>query len=149
MNAPSLAALLEPHRKTAWYPRGPVSEAEVAAAEATLGHRFPEDHRQLLREAGGGSVYGPESRLVMFPVHHLSRFNPDPERYPDLARMLIFGDDQGGYLYFYDPEDLLGHGAWAISAVPMSSPSRARAVPVARDLRHLVDRILAGEAVIE
>jgi hypothetical protein len=149
MNAPGIAARLEPHRKTAWYPRAPASEEQVAAAEAPLGRRFPEDYRQLLRDTGGGSVYGDESRLVMFPVEHLARFNPDRERFPDLDRMVLFGDDQGGYVYFYDPEDRLGHGPWAIHAVPMGSPSPARAVFVARDLGHLVDRILAGEAVIE
>jgi SMI1/KNR4 family protein SUKH-1 len=126
-----------------------VPEHEIASAERAVGRRFPDDYRQLLLGAGGGSVYGSESRLVMLEVRHLPSFNPDRERYAELSRMLIIGDDEGDFLYFYDPENQLEHGAWGIFSVAMSSASPARAFFVARDLRHLIERILGGEAVIE
>jgi hypothetical protein len=149
MTESSLVDLLEPHRDDAWYPAEPAPEEQIEAAEAALGQRFPDDYRQLLRAAGGGGVYGSESRVLMIPPRHLIKFNPDMERAPDLADMMIFADDQGDYFYFFDPKNLLGRGPWAIFAVPMGSASRKHAIFVARDLRHLIERILAGEALIE
>jgi hypothetical protein len=148
MAAKSLVDLLEPHRDEAWIPDEPSSEQEIAAAEAAVGQHFPEDYRQLLRAAGPSGIYGPESRMLLIRPLHLSEFNPDMENTPDLADMFIFAHDQGDYFYFYDPKNLLGRGPWAVFAVFMGGP-REDAIFVARDLRHLVERILAGEALIE
>lgn len=149
MAEPSLLELLEPHRDTKWFPEAPSSEEEIASAETAVGQRFPADYRQLLRAAGRAGVYGPESRVLLIPPRHLIQFNRDPDRAPDLADMLIFGDDQGDYFYFFDPRGVLGRGPWAIFAVEKSVPSRKHAIFVARDLRHLIERILAGEPLIE
>ena len=130
----SILDLLEPYRDSAWYPDIPASENEIAAAEAAVGHHFPEDYR-LLALIGGGEIDGPESRVVLIPPKHLSQFNPEMERAPDLAELLIFADDGGDYFYFYDPKNLLGRGAWAVFTVEMSVAARKHAIFVARDFR--------------
>ena len=145
---PSLTDRLAPHKHETWFPEDPFSEPQLAGAEQALGLRFPADFRDLLR-AGGGEIAGENARILLFPAHHLARFNSaDADGWKALQDLFVFADDAGDALYCYDPDDRLGRGAWAIFSVSKGAPRTTRA-HVARDLTHLVDRILAGDDVLD
>lgn len=145
-SADSILELLRSH-EGAWEPDVPAMEAEIAGAEQTLGHAFPPSYRALLG-AGGGAVYGENGRVLFFPAKHLDQFTPE-ERAPELKGMLLFGDDEGDYFYYFDPENRLGRGAWAVYAVEKGTLDLDYSIFSARDLHHLIERILAGDAVAE
>jgi SMI1/KNR4 family protein SUKH-1 len=132
-----------------WRPRPPATEEALAAVESSLRLRFDEQYRRLLLYSGGGSLYGAEAKLLFIKPQQLTMFNPDMERAPDLAQMLIFGDDQGDYFYYFDHRNLLRRGAWAVFAVEMSVATRDGSKYVARDLCELVERVVAGEAILD
>jgi hypothetical protein len=148
-DAADLIALLRSQPDTVWDPEPPASEPEIAAVEQSLGLRFPDDYRRLLLLSSGGGVYGAETKIVFLPVRHLTQFNPATEHLSALARMVIFADDQGDFFFYFDPHDLLGRGAWAVYGVEKSIGTPDGSKYAARDLRHLVARILAGDAVLE
>jgi hypothetical protein len=66
---------------------------------------------------------------------------------PELAEMLIFGDDEGDFIYYFDPANRLGRGAWAVFLVEKSMSDFESSQWVAADLRGLCERVLGGESV--
>lgn len=149
MAASKLVELLEQSEGQAWRADRPVSEDTITAAEASLKRRFPGDYREILQIFGGGALYGPGGRVVLIRPDQLNEFNPDPERAPQLADMLIFADDEGDYFYFFDPDGSLKRGQWAIFAVEMGLMQRADAFFVAEDLSSFFERILTERDVVE
>jgi hypothetical protein len=104
----------------------PGSEALVAAAEARLGRRLPEPHRQRLIRANGGEVLAIRGVWTLYPVwdptdrktmgrtaNHIVRENDAlradwPGRLPD--GYLAIADDGGGDLLVLAPgEDEVRH----------------------------------------
>src|SRR6266511_3961240 len=144
-----LIALLRSQPETVWDPNPPSHEEEIAAVEQALGLRFAEDYRRLLLFSSGGGLYGEETKVVFLPARHLMQFNPATERAGQLARMFIFGDDQGDYFLYFDPENVLGRGAWATYAVEKSVATTDGSKYAASDLFHLVKRVIDGEAVLD
>jgi SMI1 / KNR4 family (SUKH-1) len=141
----SLTQRLAPLNGTHWYSDNPNTEHQLAAVD--VNHAFPDDYRELML-AGGGEIVGENSRVVLMPLRNLQLFNPEPN-WEDLRDMFVFAEDAGDYVYFYDPTDRLGRGGGAVFAVAKGSPHLRHAIYVARDLTHLVDRILVGDDVLD
>jgi len=148
ISSQSIVELLKAQERDVWYPDQAASEAVIEAAEKVTQQRFPEDYRGVLRAFGGGSLYGPASRIVFIRPDQLGQFNPI-ERAPDLAEMFIFADDEGDYFYSFDPKNLRRHGSWAVHAVEIGLMERKDSFSVAAALRPLLERILEGGNVIE
>lgn len=142
-----LSKRLAPLENDQWYPLDAATEDQVAAAEAAVKRTFPADYRDVLL-AGGGEITGENARILLFPPGDLSRFNPDPD-WKELHEMFVFADDSGDFLYFYDPDNKLKRGAWSIFVVAKGSPFLRHALYAAKDLGHLVDRIFAGDEVLD
>lgn len=130
---------LFPLRDDAWLPFEPSDTAELDAAERSLGRSLPADLRTLLA-AGGGSIYGAEAAVHLWHARDLVRFAG--RAFPG---MLLFADDEGDFDYFADPDDRLRRGAGAIFLVERSVSRPGWSRYAARDLAHLVERVLAGD----
>jgi hypothetical protein len=138
-----LVQLLAPKRT--WHPSQPSTAVELATATRTLGIELPAAHVALL-EVGGGEIVGPRARLYLDGARDLVTFNTAPQWLADLTDMLVFGSDVGDFVYYYDVHDHMGQGAWAIYIVEIGVATRAGSTYVARDLRELIERILAGNS---
>lgn len=130
-----------------WWPRPPAPPDEVAALERELGVRLPEDYRQLLLASNGGSINGPHASINLESAEGVLDLNLDGGYQAELPGMIVVGDNGGGELYFYDPENKLGHGANALFLVGMADLDPAAAAFVAPSLGDAVDRVYAGEAI--
>src|SRR5512142_1365539 len=106
--------LLRGREGTLWTPRPPASAASIAAAEELLGVRFPAEYAALLRYSDGGALKAAEARVLFFPADELGEFNIDRVWSPHLPGMVVFADDIGDYLYYFDPANRLRRGHWAI-----------------------------------
>lgn len=144
-----LPALLRAHEGETWRPRPPASEADVAAVEKQLGLKFPADYRRLLTYSDGGSLYGSGSRVIFFRLRDLLEFNPDLELSPDLADMLIFGDDEGDFIFYFDPAGTLGRGAWAVFMVEKAVSEFEASMFMAADLSAFCERVLGGPSIYD
>ena len=132
-----------------WYPESTGEALKLREVEQALGVTFPEAYLQLLLYSDGGELHGPRSDVYFFPMRDLPEFNPDPEWSQELPDMVIFGNDTGDYLYYFDPESRLGRGAWAVCGVEMGAVGFDYSIYVANDIGHMVERILNGDAILD
>ena len=58
--------------------------------------------------------------------------------------MLVIGDDGGGCLYYYDPDNKLGTGPFAMYFVSMGSLFFKDSVHVAASLTEMIEKIWSG-----
>ncbi len=84
----------------------PVTEAELAAAEAALGHTLPEDYANFLRRQDGLAEFVGEAYLDLWTLSDVWARNADgdpwnmlQERHPGI---LVVGSDGGGEWVAYD-----------------------------------------------
>jgi hypothetical protein len=147
-SADDVLALLRAHEGNAWTPDPPATEEQVAEAEKSLGVRLVAAYRCLLLASDGGSLSGGEARIYFYPVRDLPEFS-DGSYFPELLGVLVFGDDEGDFIYYFDPEGRYGKGAWAVFMVEKGCPDRESSRYLAPDLRHFINRILAGDSFFE
>lgn len=128
-----------------WTPRAPVPARQIESIEATLGVTLPADLRAVLEASGGGTLLHPGiTPLGIGPASDLLSLNEDPFYTDNLPGMIVFGGDGGGGVYFYDPENRLGRGEWAIFIVRMGDLALDAARPVAADLTEAVEAVASG-----
>ena len=144
-----LVELLRAHEGGAWKPEKPASEAEVAGVERKLERRLHEVYRQLFTYANGGSLRGAQTRISFYPLRDLVEFNSEADPSPGLAGMLIFADDEGDFIYYFDTDNRLRRGAWAVYAVERALASIEHSMFVAEDAVRACRRVLDGESVFD
>lgn len=142
---PAVADLLRAHDGAAWRPKLPATADAVSAVEGELGVTFEESYRELLLLSDGGVLAGNPERVLFTPTRDLVEFNHDPEWSTALPGMLLFGNDGGDYLYYFDPANRLKRGAWAVYWVEMGSVGVDDSVWLAPDLLRFLQRIVNGE----
>jgi hypothetical protein len=138
-----ILALLGDHMGN-WTPKQPGSEEQVGEAEKSVGVRFVADYRKLLLASDGGRLLAGETLIRFYPVRDVLEFN-DGSYFPDLSGAVVFGGDEGDFIYYFDPEGRFGKGAWAVFMVQKGSADRESSRYLAADLRRFVGRILAGD----
>jgi hypothetical protein len=143
-----ILALLKAHEGNAWTPDPPATEEQVAEAEKSVGVRLVADYRRLLLASDGGRLSGGNAWINFYPVRDLPEFS-DGSYFPDLLGVLVFGGDEGDFIYYFDPEGRYGKGPWAVFMVEKGSADRESSRYLAPDLRRFVDRILAGDSFFD
>jgi hypothetical protein len=122
----------------------PATEEELGQVEQEYGVAFPADYRQLVLFSRG---LGVRSRGT--PIHlsfdDTSAHLEDESLAARLPAMVVIGDDGGGSVYFYDPRDALGKGAFAVFLVPMSALGFEDAIFAGRSLTEVIEHVLADE----
>ena len=136
-----LATWLAAHRWEDWPPADPAVHAPAAAA---LGVRFPVDYRELMLVTDGGTLIGPAEAITLWGVDELADRNADELYAEALPEMLAVGENGGGGIYFYDPLDRIGRGAWALYWVSLGAASLRTAKYAGADLRGVCERVVGG-----
>lgn len=120
-----------------------VGEDDLLRVEQDLGMRLPEDYRQFFTYSDGGEFE--DCRLSLFNLYEFESFNPHAVWSPGLPGMVFLGTDGGGDIFYFDPEDYLGRGRWAVYSVGMGASSFAYSRYEASSFSHLIQRALNGE----
>ena len=125
----------------------PVQEDDLLRVEQELGVRFPESYRQFLMYRDGGSFTN--YRLYLFSIYEIESFNPDPDWSLDLPGMIFLGNDCGDDVFYFDPENYLGKGNWAVYSVGMGDCTFTYSRYEASSFDHLIERALNRECLGE
>lgn len=144
MRTPDFIQRLEDSEDNQWVRGPPASSDEIDAVENALGCTFPSNYRELLRHSRSGAVYGPSMSLVYEPIDRLVELNRGWQFAGDLSNPLVFGSDEGGCLFFFDPKDHLGNGPDAVYYVEMNMFDQASSVVVGETLSDAILRVLDG-----
>ena len=120
-----------------------VREDDLLRVEQTFSVKFPESYRQFLRHSDGGSFRG--YRLYLFSIDEIASFNPDPDWSPELPGMIFLGNDNGDNLFYFDPQNYLGKGNWAVFSAGMGDCSFEYSTYEASSFSHLIQQALNGE----
>jgi hypothetical protein len=125
--------------------QAPATPEEIARVEAAFGIHFPDDFREVMRWSNGFGMSGPKSNLNVEPLTDLESDNLDEEYEANIPGMFVLGTDGGGSIYFFDPHDQLGNGAFALYLVPLSELGSSDARLCGRTFTEALTAVLAGE----
>jgi hypothetical protein len=135
--------------QSVWSTRPPAAEESLAALESKYHLKLPDDYRELMLTTNGGGLYGHRTRLNLESADDLLWHNDDPDFIENLPRMFVIGDDTGDALFYYDPHNRLGNGAYGIYQVDFGTMGFPYSKYAAASLTELIDKILANEAIWE
>jgi SMI1 / KNR4 family (SUKH-1) len=121
----------------------PTLPEQLIETEQRLGVSLPEEYQQFLLTWDGG--YFENVRLKLYEWIELEDFNPEPDWSEKLPEMLLFGSDEGAYVFYFDPKNRLGKGTWAIYSFSMGAVCFEDSSYVAKNFTHLIQRALNGE----
>ena len=138
----SIVKRLKQLKPREWNSRTPASLDELKTLEQTLGVRFPEDFRELLLYSDGGSIYGHATPLILFSVEELDVYAREAEYEKDLPGMITIGTDSGDAIFFFDPNNRLNHGTFAVFFVELSALSYVRSAFVGKNISEVITRVL-------
>ncbi len=127
----------------------PIKKEDITKLEQRLSVQFPQSYRDFILYSDGGELNGEESYILFYPLDMMEKLNPHDVWSIVWHDMVFFGDDSGGYIYFFDPDNLLGHGHWAIYGGYMGAHNTDYAIFIASDIAGFVTRILAGDYVLK
>jgi hypothetical protein len=122
----------------------PGSLEKLAGVESKCGLSLPADYKQLMLHTNGIGIYGFRTVMHLEPVEVLVGHNMTEEFHEYLPGMFVIGDDAGGDIYYYDPNNKLGYGIFALFLVPMGAMRFTRSVFVAKSIVEAIEQILDG-----
>jgi SMI1 / KNR4 family (SUKH-1) len=127
-----------------WTPiREPASDQSLAALERTYGQTFPEDFRRIYRRFGGGELVGKgDSLLVLEHVGNILEHSRDPALRSRLPGAVVIAGDGGDKLIFYDAENRLGRGSFAVFLGEWGALSQANLVYVGATISEVIEKTL-------
>lgn len=128
---------------------GGATAAAITAVETQNRLALPDDLRDVLRFSDGFEIYGGGTSFALYNAADLTWTSSEPHFREGLPGMLLLGTDGEGGVFFADPRDALGRGAFAVYHVPMSTMSLANAVFVGASFTVAVEALLAGTNVYE
>jgi SMI1 / KNR4 family (SUKH-1) len=135
---------LEVLEGTRWQPMmEPASEQDLAELERTYGYSLPEDFRRIHRRFGGGQLVGKDDVMLMLePVANIIEHGSDPVLREHLPDAIVIAVDAGAKLFFYDAEDLLGRGRFAVFLTGWGALDHAHAVYVGATISEVIEKTL-------
>lgn len=129
---------------SAWRANPPATEEAIAKLEKGHELQLPADHRELLLYSDGGSL-SDEILFHLQSVKQMSAQNADEELQESVPELFAIGDDGGGALYMYDRTGALGHGAYAVYLVPLSSLDAASSWFCGATFGEVINAVLDGK----
>lgn len=144
-----LAKLLATLPESRWDPRPPANEAAILSLEHEYDLRLPGDYRSLLLRSNGGAIGGERTAINLESVEVLMWHARDMRFVEHLPGMFVIGDDGGGAVYYYDPEDRHGRGDWALFVIPLAELGSDRNRFAGRNLTEAAERAVAGDTFFE
>jgi hypothetical protein len=149
MTADTLIERLRNLPPSQWSPGVSGNRAALDALEREYNLRLPEDYRRLMETWDGGALRGPRTVVNLESAETLMGHNHDEIFEQNIPAMFVIGDDGGGSIYFYDPANQFGRGAYALFLVPLGSLLPEDTIFAGRNLAETIDRVLAGESFFE
>lgn len=147
--ARSIATLIKKLPAGAWHSHGVrPAPRKLDKVAQKYNVELPADFRALYRQYNGGSVTV-RSSLHLESVDGIAGLNEDEQFQENLAGMFLIGDDGGGWVYFYDPADRLGMGAYGLFMVSMSVLDHEDAIFVGESLLETFEAVARGEDLHE
>lgn len=131
-----------------WSTRPPASAEALKAIEDKYGFRLPPDYRELLLATNGCGVYEKRSKVNLESADDVIWNNDGDPRFEEyLPGMFVIGDDSSGGVFYYDPENRLGKGAWALFLVDLGNIGFPYSKYVGATLTGLLEKVLADESL--
>jgi hypothetical protein len=125
-----------------WEDGDPADPSAVDAAESALARRFPDDYRGVVLASNHAALTGPNESINFEPIEGVASLTADHAH--SLRDMVVVGDNGGGAVYFYDPNNALGHGQWALYWVNLGDLALDNARLAGKDLTDALHRIANG-----
>ena len=82
--------------------------------EKELGYKLPEDYKDVVRNCYCCELMGEYDSIGILCMNDLYNFLYDDFWMVPLKGLLLFGGDNGGNWYAYDPKNRLGRGEFAV-----------------------------------
>jgi hypothetical protein len=122
----------------------PASLEKLTEVESKCGLSLPADYKQLMLHTNGVEVASPGIVMHLAPVEVLAGHNMTEEFHEYLPGMFVVGDDAGGAIYYYDPNNKLGYGTFALFLVRMGAMGFYYSVFVAKSIVEAIEQVLDG-----
>jgi PAS domain-containing protein len=121
----------------------PATERDMSELERAYGQAFPDDFQRIHRRFGGGELIGKDdAMLVLEPIADILDHGTDPVLSERLPGAIVIADDGGGKIFFYDAEDRLGRGRFAVFLNSRGLLSYASAVYVGATISEVIEKTL-------
>ncbi len=124
-------------------PRPRAPDEEIAEIELVTGFKLAADLRELLEWSNGLEIKSSATGFSMYDASDLAYTSSEPHFEEDLPGMLILGSDSGGSVYYADPKDQIGRGAWAVYLVRMSEAGIPHSMFVGASFTEAIETLLA------
>ena len=121
----------------------PTSQQNLEEIERQYHLNFPDDYKQLMLYSNGFALYN-ESQLLLHSIMELNAF-ADEDIMNYMPGIFVIGSDAGGNLYYFDLNNRLGYGNYAIFLVPPSELSFDDSIFVGHAITEVITNILNGE----
>jgi len=139
----SLVDHLKQFPTTAVVPRPRAPDDEIDEIESATGFKLPADLRELLEWSNGLEIKSSKTGFSMYDASDLAYTSSEPHFEEDLPGMLILGSDNGGSVFYADPNDQIGRGAWAVYLVRMSEAGIPHSMFVGKSVTEAIETLLA------
>jgi hypothetical protein len=127
----------------------PADAKQLARLEKEFGVRFPDDFRDVMLWSNGFGNGFRRTQINVFTIRELGLLNTQDDVVTYLPDMFVIGNDGGGALYFYDPKNALGKGAYAIFLVPQGEIGFDDAMFAGASLTDVVRAVLNNESFFD
>lgn len=130
-----------------WMTAPPANPDSLERLEKEFHFRLPADYRGVMMTTSGFGLYGHRTQFNLESADDVLSYNEDFAQ--DLPGMFVIGNDNGDAVFYYDPENRLGKGAWALFQVDLSMIGFPYSKYAAASLTQLIEAILANEEIWE
>lgn len=107
--------------------------------------KLPNDYKAFLLKIGHGTISGLNRSIYIERASSLIGYNLD-EEFDAIPGMFVIGDDGGGGVYYYDTQNILGFGEYAMFLVHLGSIDLKYSRFVGQTLTEVIMSILQGES---
>lgn len=130
-------------------PKGvPCDPQVIEESEHEYGIELPDDYKTSLSQIGHGTIIGPNQSIYIERASSTIGWN-QYEEFDVIPGMFVIGDDGGGGVYYYDTQNALGLGEYAMFLVHLGSISPEYSRFVGYNLKELIAKILQGTATYD
>jgi SMI1-KNR4 cell-wall len=147
-----LVTFLEEYQGKGWRKLSSTTDEEIIAAEQDLEIQFSEEYRHFLRYSNGGDLKVQIKNadysisFYLWCLEELCLYSPGFCT-PELPGAFFFATDHGDFICYFDTENRVGRGSWAVYGCDMGATCFELSTYMGKDLRHFFERVLNGENV--
>jgi hypothetical protein len=113
--------------------------------EKELGFSLPEDYKDVMKNCYCCEFHGENNHMNIMCTNDVFDLNTDPLWMVPLRGLFLFGGDNGGNFFAYDPTNKLGRGAFAVYFIDHDNLGLNSAKYAGENLTSTVEKILHDE----